>query len=209
VSGLLFLGGWKNVRHLVGAGGQSALAGQHRTDGIPVASMSAAMTRIMGPGFLRTVTRDDLSEGYEGLLSDGWVVVDDAVLLSGWLESYYGRRAGFARTMSYELAVNGRGIEDLDLTEGGEARIPRLLRRGVAFAWAALHVQHRQLPEVRMTAWVSAAPVLMEPDRFTGYVTFFATRPGEPVADDPTRYADEIVIALFTEDCRQPLLPGQ
>jgi hypothetical protein len=142
------------------------------------------------------------------------MVLDGAILLTDWYESYYGERARFPETMDYEIAVNGRGIPDYDLVELGEARVSRLLRRGVAFAWAALHEQHRQLPDIRMAARISAAPIwvdlddpddLMDPDGFTGYVTFYAMRSGRPLYTDLVRLTDDVVVALFTEDCGQPL----
>ncbi|WP_433183576.1 hypothetical protein [Actinoallomurus sp. CA-150999] len=167
--------------------------------------MSAEAARIVGSGFLQTVTRGDLFVRYEATLSCGWMVVDDAVLLTSWYENYHGRRARFSEITDYEIAVNGRGTPDDDFLEEGEACVSRLLRRGVAFAWAALYGQHRQVPQVRMAAYVSAAPTLLEPDHFTGNVTFCVMRSGCPLYIDPARLTDEIVIALFTEDCGQPL----
>lgn len=172
--------------------------------------MSAGALRVLGSDVLRTITHDDLFPGHDEVLGRGWVVDDEAVLLAWWRESYHGSRARFAEIIDYEIAVNGRGIPDSDLTEDGEDLVVPLLRRGVAFAWAALHVQHRQLSDVRMAAYVSAAPVLLEPDRFTGNVTFCALRPGQPQWTDPARSTDEeFVIALYTEDCRRPLPAGR
>ena len=170
--------------------------------------MSVGAARILGATFLRTLTQDDLFSGFEATLSRGWVVVDDAILLRSWHESYYGKRARFPEIIDYEAAVNGRGIPDVDLAEVGEARVSRLLHRGAAFAWAALYEQHRQVPEARMAAYISAAPTFMDPTSFTGNVTFCAMRSGQPPYIDPTRLTDEIVVALLTEDCGQPLPPS-
>lgn len=170
--------------------------------------MSLEAVRIVGSDFLQGVTQDDLFSGYKATLSRGWTVVDDAILLTSWYESYYGRRDRFPTITDYEVAVNGRGIPDADLAEEGEARARRLLRRGAAFAWAALYGQHCQLPETRMAAYVSAAPTLLEPDHFTGNVTFCAMRLGHSPYIDPAGLACEIVFALFTEDCGRPLPAG-
>ncbi|MDX6743537.1 hypothetical protein [Actinocorallia sp. A-T 12471] len=107
--------------------------------------------------------------------------------------------------MDLEISVNGRGIPDLDLLEEGEARAATLLRRGTAFAWAALNVQYRHLPQVRMVAYISASPTLFDPDYFTGNVTFCRLRDGQPPYMDPAGRADEFVVALTADDCIRPL----
>lgn len=173
-----------------------------------MAWVSAEAARIVGSNFLATITQDDLMPEFEAPVSRGWTVVDDAVLLISWYKSYFGERSEFPETIDYEAAVNGRGIPDMDLVDVGRARVFRLLRRGVAFAWAALREQHRQFPEVTMAAYISAAPTFVDPDHFTGNVTFCSVRPGQQLYVDPDRVADEIVVALFTEDCVQPLPSG-
>jgi hypothetical protein len=170
--------------------------------------MSAGAARIMGSGFLQTVTRNDLVPELQGVVSRGWVVIEHATLLAAWYESYFGERSRFPETMDYEVAVNGRGIPDMDLVEIGEARVSRLLRRGVAFAWAALHEQRNQLPGVGVTAYIFAAPTLVDPDHFTGNVTFCAVRAGQPLYINPAHLTDEIVVSLSTVDCEKPLPSG-
>ncbi|MGW4285227.1 hypothetical protein [Nocardia sp. NPDC004750] len=152
-----------------------------------------------------TVSREDLLPGLAKVARTGWRVMDDAVLLKRWYKSYHGNRAAFAGLLDYEIAVNGRGIYDLDLEVSGVERVPALLRRGAAFAWAALHTACRDVPRSRLAAYISAAPVYATPEVYTGNVTFCALRPGQPpyVGQD----ADHIVVALFSEDCAQPL-PG-
>ncbi|MFI9643748.1 hypothetical protein ACIG87_27450 [Micromonospora sp. NPDC051925] len=167
--------------------------------------MSAEAAKIMGRGFFQTVGQDDLLPEFQPVLDSGWTVVNGAILLKGWYESYFGERSRFLETIDYEVSVNGRGIPDLDLAEAREARVPMLLRRGVAFAWAALHVQRSQLPDAKMAAYISAAPTLVDPDYFTGNVTFCAQRPGQLPYIEPERLTEEIVAALFTEDCEKPL----
>jgi hypothetical protein len=170
-----------------------------------MAWMSVEAAAMMGDGFFGTVSQDDVPAEWRPVLKSGWTVVDGAVLLTGWYESYFGQRSGFLETMDYEIAVNGRGIPDPPRAEVGTARVPGLLRTGVAFAWAALHAQRSQVPDVQMGAYVSAAPILFEPDRFTGNVTFCAQHPGQSPYIDPERLGDDIVAALFTADCADPL----
>jgi hypothetical protein len=172
-----------------------------------VAWISVGAGGIAGPGVLE-VTRKDLIPELQAVVSRGWGVVDDAILLVAWYEGYFGDRSRFPDVMDYEAAVNGRGIPDIDLIEVGEARVSRLLRRGLAFAWAALHEQRNQLPEVEVAAYVSAAPTLVDPDHFTGNVTFCAERPGWPPYIDPMHSVDEIVVSISTGDCKNPLPPG-
>ncbi|GAA0954896.1 hypothetical protein [Nonomuraea longicatena] len=166
-----------------------------------MASLSDRSVRLLGQNFLSTVGVDDLFPAYAPVLDRGWAILGDAVVLVGWHESYRGDRARFPTTLDYEISVNGRAIPDLDLLEEGEARAGSLLRRGAAFAWAALHEQYRQLPEVRMIAYVSAAPTLFDPDYFTGNVTFCSMRPGGSSYMNPVDGAMEFVISLVTDDC--------
>lgn len=122
-------------------------------------------------------------------------------MLSSWYDSYHGDRKTFPHIMDYEVAVNGRGIPDLDLTESRNERVPELLRRGIAFGWSALHVQHHQFPDVEMSAYVSASPTLFDADYFTGNVTFCAIRDGGRPYIDREYLKGEIVAAIFTRDC--------
>ncbi|MEU8001041.1 hypothetical protein AB0B66_07755 [Catellatospora sp. NPDC049111] len=167
--------------------------------------MSVRAGRIAGADLVSTVTRDDLVPEWADVVSRGWTVSDRAVLLGAWYMSYHGDRSSFSETMDYEAAVNGRGIPDLDLTVEGQERAAMLLRRGVAFAWAALHEQHRQLPEVEVAAYISSAGTLVDPDHFTGNVTFCAVRPGQPPYIDPAQLTDDIVVSIATGDCVGPL----
>lgn len=170
-----------------------------------MAWMSTEAARIAGRTMFDTLTRADLPPVLGPVAERGWMVVDDAVLLRAWYESYFGERSTFSETLDYEIAVNGRGIPDLDLTYEGEARAAALLRRGAAFAWAALHQANREMPSTRLAAYVSVAPILMDPHRFTGNVTFCALRPGQPAYIDPVHATDDVVLAAFSEDCTKPL----
>lgn len=44
----------------------------------------------------------------------------------------------------------------------------------------------------------------MNPDQFTGNVTFCAVRAGQPLYIDPAHLTDEIVVSLSTADCEKP-----
>ncbi|MFG2000929.1 hypothetical protein ACGFNU_17460 [Spirillospora sp. NPDC048911] len=168
-----------------------------------MAWMSADAARIAGRGFFQSIAQDDLISELQAPIDGGWMISDGATLLRAWRESYFGDRSRFSEVVDYEVAVNGRGIPDMDLDSVGEVRVLRLLRRGVAFAWAALNRQHCELPSIRMAAYVSVAPTLFDPAHFTGNVTFCTMGPGRPIYIDPERTGNEIVVALFTEDCEE------
>jgi hypothetical protein len=127
--------------------------------------MSVASRPVLG----EDVRREELTPQLAEVVDEGWFELDGAYLLKAWHASYHGPR--FDDT-SYEIAVNGRGIPDLDLTEIGAARAKRLLERGIAFARAALSRARDAIPHVEMYAYVSAAPVLCDPAQITGHVTF-------------------------------------
>lgn len=59
---------------------------------------SAEAARIVGSGFLQTVTRNDLVPELQEVVSRGWVLIDRAVLLAAWYESYFGERSRFPDT---------------------------------------------------------------------------------------------------------------
>ncbi|MEU5992275.1 hypothetical protein ABZ806_25170 [Spirillospora sp. NPDC047418] len=137
------------------------------------------------------------------MLDEGWVTDEGARLLVAFRDSYYGARAGFTHTVDYELAVNGRGVPDLDIEAQGHERARLLMRRGSAFAWAALHAAGLSMPRPLLVARISTAPVLTDPDVFTGHVTFFSSHPTETVqlsGDLP-----DIQILLVSADCTSPL----
>ncbi|GAA0965487.1 hypothetical protein [Actinocorallia libanotica] len=170
-----------------------------------MAVMSESTIQLLGRNFLRTLRKADLCPHYGPVLERSWMVIDDAVVLTGWYESYHGDRAKFPATTDYEIAVNGRGIPDADLLQEGRELATTLLRRGAAFAWAALHEQHRRLPEMCMAAFVSATPTLYDPNVFTGNVTFCRLHPGKPPYTDPARTPAELVLPLTTNDCTVPM----
>jgi len=149
--------------------------------------MSAAATRVLGDD----PVQEDLMPALTSVVDQGWFELDGAYLLKAWHESYYGPRQD---VKSYEFAVNGRGIPDLDIEEAGDARAKRLLTRGIVFARAALRRARADTPRAEIAAAVSAAPVLTDPDRITGYVTFWTVRPDDWPAVDPG--AEDMVVRL-------------
>ena len=160
---------------------------------------------------MATLRRHDLPAELVAVVRRGWRIIDGAVLLSSWYESYHGDRATFPAVTDYEAAVNGRGIPDLDLPDDSSVRVPALLRAGMAFAWSALHMQNKQFPDIEVSAYVSVSPTLFDPDYFTGNVTFCAVRPDERPYINQAMLKDEIVAALSSTDCVLPLeqAPGR
>ena len=140
--------------------------------------MSAAARRVLGD----EPAPEELTPQLRNVVDEGWFELDGAYLLKAWHESYFGPRRD---AKSYESAVNGRGIPDLDLVEAGDRTARRLLGRGIAFARAALLRAEKDIPNVEMAARVSAAPVLTDPSQITGYVTFRAVRPDDAPEGDP------------------------
>jgi hypothetical protein len=166
-----------------------------------VSWLSAEAKVVGGVHVLRTLRRHDLTPELDSVVRQGWRIIDGAVLLSCWCDSYHGDRSAFSQIVDYEAAVNGRGIPDLDLTEDRTERVPKLLRRGMGFAWRALYVQRRQFPNIEMSAYISVSPTLFDADYFTGNVTFCAVRTGERPYIDRELLKDEIVAAMFSTDC--------
>lgn len=139
------------------------------------------------------------------VIDEGWVRDDGAILLAAFRASYFGERSTFRTIGDYELAVNGRGIPDLDLETQGPERVPLLMRRGCAFAWTALHTACSVMPESPMMARISAAPVLMDPDTFTGHVSFISCRFADAMGWDRITDRSGIQIVLSSEECARPL----
>ena len=170
-----------------------------------MAWISAEAARIVGADFLQSLDLGDFPVEFEGAVHGGWAVTDGVTLLASWRKSYFGSRSRFRELIDYEIAVNGRGIPDLDLTEMGVNRVRQLVRRGAAFAWEALYKQRCQLPDIKLASYISAAPTLVDPDYYTGNVTFCTIRAGQPLHIDARSADNEVVVALFTEDCDHPL----
>ncbi|MGW6977445.1 hypothetical protein [Streptomyces sp. NPDC054952] len=129
----------------------------------------------------------------------------DVTLLAEFRDSYFGERSSFPNAGSYELAVNGRGIPDLDIELTGAERIEPLMRRGVSFAWDALHGAGALSWKPSMLARVSVEPTVMDPDDYTGYVTFFSAKFADEVGMGADFELPGIQVIMSSEDCATPL----
>jgi hypothetical protein len=149
------------------------------------------------------LTQDDVPEGFREVVAGGWLSDDGAMLLRRFRDSYFGDRARFTDILGYEIAVNGRGVPDLDITVGGRDRARLLLRRGLAMAWSALHEASRSFPKVTVFGYVSVSPTLMDPDDWTGNVTFSSGENAQPYFDIET--APGIIVLLDSKECSYAL----
>lgn len=149
------------------------------------------------------LTQDDVPESFREVVAGGWLLEDGAMLLRLFRDSYFGDRARFTDMLGYEIAVNGRGVPDLDITVGGRDRANLLLRRGLAMAWSALHDASRSFPKVTVFGYVSVSPTLMDPDDWTGNVTFTSGETAHPYFDVETMPG--IVVSLESRECSHAL----
>ncbi|MFI6056379.1 hypothetical protein ACIBCO_40785 [Streptomyces violascens] len=130
---------------------------------------------------------------------------DGATLLAEFRDSYFGRRSDFATIGAYESAVNGRGIPDMDIDVMGSGSIDILMRRGISFAWDALH-EAVDLPwKPSLVARVSVEATLMDADMYTGYVTFFSAEFAERMGIGEASDLPGLQVVLTSEDCVTPL----
>lgn len=106
------------------------------------------------------------------------------------------------------MAVNGRGVPDEDITARGDQQVRLLMRRGVAFAWEALHALGISVPGHAMIARVSASEVLASPGEFTGHVTFFSAAFADAMRVGHAVEGEGIQVYLFSEQCAEPLAAG-
>jgi hypothetical protein len=139
------------------------------------------------------------------VIEDGWVLDDGAALLVAFRRSYFGSRS--AEAVDWELAVNGRGIPDDDITVYADERIRLLMRRGVAFAWEALRALGESIPGHPMIARVSTGEVMTSPGEFTGYVSFFSAAFADAMCVGRWNEGDGVLVYLFSDECTEPL-PG-
>ncbi|MFE9404924.1 hypothetical protein ACFYNY_24780 [Streptomyces sp. NPDC006530] len=130
---------------------------------------------------------------------------DGANLLAAFRDSYFGRRSDFADMGSYESAVNGRGIPDMDIQSLGPESIELLMRRGTSFAWDALHVAVNLPGKPSLLARVSVEPTLMDATMYTGYVTFFSAEFAESMGIGEENDLPGLQVVLASEDCVNPL----
>ncbi|MCP2342140.1 hypothetical protein [Actinomadura rupiterrae] len=163
--------------------------------------VSPEARRVLGDGAVAKLCASDVYG--RAVIEAGWVLDDGAALLVAYRRSYFGRRP--AEAVDWELAVNGRGIPDGDITACGDERIRLLMRRGMAFAWEALHALGTSAPGHPMIARVSASEVLSEPGAFTGYVSFFSAEFADAMGVGRGGEGDGVLVYLTSEECTQPL----
>ena len=173
--------------------------------GIAMSWMNDKATQLCAGEILSSLAERDVPSDMLEALKSGWAVRDGAVVLVNWHDNYFGRRLPRQTVRAFEASVNGRAISDMDLFDQGDVR-RILLRRGLAFGWVALRQQILDLPDVKMVSEISIAPILSEPDSWTGNVTFYRSgtrydpRGEQQDDDDP-----EIVVRLATGECCTPL----
>ncbi|MFE5515056.1 hypothetical protein ACFQ9J_31455 [Streptomyces sp. NPDC056529] len=170
-----------------------------------MARISPNAQEILGKDFLDTLNASDRCDPLCEVVAAGWVLDGGATLLSAFRESYVGDRASFSGIGSYEAAVNGRGVPDLDVTDTGDEQTRMLMRRGSAFAWDALHAASVLPWAPPLLARISAAPILMDPGTWTGYVTFFSSRFEGDLGLAASADLPGIQIVLSSIDCENPL----
>lgn len=167
-----------------------------------MARVSSEAKCLFGLDFIRAAEASDVYPSLQYVIDSGWVSDGGAILLAAFRDSYFGERSAFTDTGSYELAVNGRGIPDLDIVVQGVERIRVLMRRGVAFGRAALSCANlANVSDAPVLARVSVAPTLMDQELFTGYVTFFSSRFARGLGAGPDSRLPGIQVVLSSEDC--------
>ncbi|MEH0544043.1 hypothetical protein ACWGH3_29685 [Streptomyces sp. NPDC054884] len=167
--------------------------------------ISRDFREMLGDDFVNGVRASDRYSPLESVVYAGWVTDDGATLLAEFRDSYFGERSAFADAGSYELAVNGRGIPDLDIEAVGKARVDALMRRGIAFAWDALYAAYALPCESALVARVSVAPILMDPDMYTGYVSFFSAKFSDRLGMGADSELDGFQVLMSGKDCATPL----
>lgn len=153
--------------------------------------------------FQATLTMRDVPQVLNDVVAEGWTIDGDAVLLRMMKSSYFGDRTRFSNILGYEMAVNGRGIPDDDIVESGSSSIVALLRRGVAFAWSALHAANVSLPDAVVIGRVMVSPTLMNPQDYTGAFTFWHLPDLGLVPD--VKNSPQIVVLLDSRECQESL----
>lgn len=162
--------------------------------------ISQGASELGAQSILESLEPDDVDSGLESVVRAGWERRDGAHVLSAWQESYHGDRARFPSDDAYEYSVNGRGIPDQDLADSRADRNEILLRRGLAFASAALSRSRQDLPSVTMLGQVSVTPTLSDPTVSTGHVTFYTAPADLSAMEVPGEPMDAIVVLAAT-DC--------
>lgn len=156
---------------------------------------------------LDSLEPDDVDFGLASVLQAGWERRDGAHVLAALWASYRGDRARFPSDDAYEYSVNGRGIPDQDLTGSRADRNQTLLRRGLAFACAALSRSRQDLPTVTMLGQISVTPTQFDPTVSTGHVTFY-TAPDDLSAVEVPGEPNDVIVVLAASDCTKAHIPS-
>ncbi|MFZ2503886.1 MAG: hypothetical protein WAW88_14580 [Nocardioides sp.] len=167
--------------------------------------ISQGASELGAQSIIDSLEPDDVDSGLASVVLAGWERLDGAHVLTAWSKSYHGDRSRFPSDDAYEYSVNGRGIPDQDLADSRVDRNQILLRRGLAFACAALSRSQQDLPTVTMLGQVSVTPTLFDPTVSTGHVTFY-TAPADlstmVIPADPM----DVMVVLAATDCAKALV---
>ncbi|GAA4234877.1 hypothetical protein GCM10022254_40810 [Actinomadura meridiana] len=172
-----------------------------------MAVISPDAERALGSDFLARLRTADLYLPLRTIVDEGWVMEDGANLLAALRDAYFGDRKRSATVGHYESAVNGRGIPDDDINASGPDRVCQLMRRGVAFAWAALYAAKSSERKPLLMSRISMEPTLFDSNVVTGYVTIFSSDFADALGVGPLHEKRGVQILLESSDCPHPL-PG-
>ncbi|NVI92014.1 hypothetical protein [Actinomadura sp. BRA 177] len=161
--------------------------------------------QVLGPDFLEHLRAVDVCLPLRAVVEEGWITEGGARLLVAFRDSYFGDRSKFSTVGEYETAVNGRGIPEDGIESSGQEKVHHLMRRGAAFAWAALHAANASSQEAPLMSRISVEPTVFDPNVVTGYVTFFAAEFADVLGVRPLGEKSGIQILLESADCLDPL----
>lgn len=174
--------------------------------------LSKAASIMLGSENLKQALQGEVPRGFREVVARGWFVDEEgAVLLRQRRESYFGDRARFADIAGYEAAVNGRGIPDLDIEPSivGQERGKLILLRGLAMAWFALCGLGQALPGVKVFGYLSASPTLMDPEDWTGNLTFVSVRDGSKQSYIDVENVPGVLILIDSEEHAREFPPSE
>lgn len=163
-------------------------------------------SELVGLESLRDVSQAEVPNSFRGAVQEGWTVDDTgAYLLKAFRRTYFGDRSSFVDVTSYEAAVNGRGIFDMDISEKGAARARVLARRAFAFSWMALMSVREQYEDPQVTAYITIGQTLSGDGLYTANATFCSRHEGESPYLTDFDQVSNAVLALESAECMAPL----
>jgi hypothetical protein len=148
---------------------------------------------------------NDVPSRCREVVAEGWIRdAEGAVLLCALLRSYHGRRSAFIDVRSYEAAVNGRAVPDMDLPVMGPQRVEMLIRRSYFFACGALSQLRKMADPPQVTAFIVINRTDTEDPVYVGTVTFWARHEGEkPYFELSDNDPDDAMMSIESADCGQ------